>query len=353
MTKPRTLLFTAFSLSCVALMLSSCDGDDDTIGTSGGAAGKGGTSGNAGKAGGSGRSGGGGRAGKGGTAGAEGGAAATDTGGAGQGAQSGGGGTPSTGGTGTGGTGNVGAAGQSVGGNGAEAGASGSSGAGAGGAPSNELLTCHTGCSTSDDCESQDLEGHCDDTLHLCVECTAHADCTPKANGWTSVCTADADCTDFFLTACIDAGGIGRCAAPPDPVYGCFFGTSQPYPKFGSDPVELVDVCVVDSGRCSAEHVCIIGCTDAPDFCTTISVGYGDTCNETTGQCNCASDDECTAGPSPHCNPVTHLCDECASGDDCSAATTGQDTCIEGRCGCSSISACPASSFPAGTPLCE
>lgn len=348
MTKPRTLLFTAFSLSCVALMLSSCDGDDDTIGTSGGSAGKAAAGGSAGKAGGAGRSGGGGRAGKGGTAGAEGGAAATDTGGAGAGAQSGSGGTLSSG-----GTGNVGAAGQSGGGNGAEAGASGNSGAGAGGT-ANELLTCHVGCSSTDDCASQSADSrHCDDTLHLCVECTSHADCIPRASGWVTVCTQDDNCFTDFGEVCVDVGGSGLCAAVVDMTLGCLFPGEVPLPfnKFGVVPTEQVEVCGKDSGRCSDYH-CSTGCTDADDYCTTVNPGFGDTCNETTGQCTCVSDDECSAGPSPHCNPVTHLCDECATNEDCSLAINGQE-CNAGRCGCSGIAACPVSSFPDGTPLCE
>jgi len=350
MTKPRTLLFTAFSLACVALVLSSCDGDDDTVGGSGGTAGKAPAAGNAGKAGGAGKGGGGGRGGgKAGAAGnAEGGAAASDTGGAGAGAQSGGGGTLSSG-----GTGNVGAAGQSVGGNGAESGASGSSGAGAGGA-NGELLTCHIGCSTSDDCASESADiRRCDATLHLCVECTTHAECIPRASNWFSACTQDDDCFTDFGEVCVDVGGSGLCAAVPDMTLGCLFPGEVPltFDKFGVVPAEQVEVCGKDSGRCSDYH-CSVGCTDAENYCTSVNPGFGDTCNEATGQCTCVSDDECSAGPSPHCNPTTHLCDECATHDDCSVAANGQE-CNAGRCGCSGVASCPDTSFPDGTPLCE
>jgi len=344
MTKPRTLLFTLFSLSSVAVLLSSCDGDDDTIGTSGGSGGtaasggsgeNGGTSGKGGTAGGT----------TGGTGGnAEGGAGA---GAGGAGARAGNGGSMSIG-----GAGSPGAAGDRPGGggNGAESGNTDHGGAGAGGAANDKLLTCQTGCSSSDDCHSQALEGRCDETLHLCVECTEHADCIPKANGWNLACVDDSDCAGGFLTACVDVGGSGRCAQPASAPPGCLLTTATPYPRFGIEPLELVDVCVADSGRCSA-HVCITGCTDQPNFCTSVSSGYGDTCDEASGLCHCASDDECTAGP-PHCNLTTHRCDECETNGDCSQATTGHE-CHDGRCGCTGTSACPESSFPDGTPLCK
>lgn len=347
MTKPRTLLFTLFSLTSVAVLLSSCDGDDDTIGTSGGSGGTGASGGDAGTGGIGNRGGtGGGTSGASGSGTAEGGAGATHVGGGGSGAQSGHGGSLSIG-----GAGSPGAAGDMPGGggNGAEAGATESGGAGAGGAGNDGLLTCQTGCTTQEDCASQSADGRCDQSLHLCVECTAHADCAPKANGWTIACTSDTDCPSAVFTACIDVGGKGRCAAPPAPV--CILGDPQSYPRFGIEPVELVDICVVDSGRCTSEHRCIVGCTDTASFCTSVSVGRGDTCNSSTGLCQCASDGECTAGP-PHCNLTTHQCDECETADDCAEAPTGHE-CHEGRCGCSGTSACPDSSFPDGTPLCK
>ena len=348
MLKPRTLLFTLFSLSSVALLLSSCDGDDDTIGTSGGSGGTSASGGDAGTGGTGNRGGtGGGTGGASGSGTAEGGAGAGHVGGGGAGARSGNGGTLSIG-----GAGSPGAAGNTPGGggNGAEAGAD-QGGAGAGGAASEQAPICQTGCATSEDCASPSVDGRCDETLHLCVECTADTDCAAKANGWNSPCTSDADCSDVFLTACVELNGSGRCAAPPKTNGECRFGEIQSYPRFGVEPVELTDICVVDSGRCNAQHRCIIGCTDAPDFCTSVSQGHGDTCNETTGLCQCESDDECTAG-APHCNLTTHQCDECETADDCADAPTGHE-CHEGRCGCSSTSACSDGSFPDGTPLCK
>ena len=246
-----------------------------------------------------------------------------------------------------GGAGNPGSGGSAPGGggNGAEAGSPDVGGAGAGGAPDGALLICQTGCESSEDCATPYVSATCDETLHLCVECTEHDDCIPKTNGWFIACTSDADCDDFS-PACIDVGGVGRCAGIPD----CILGVSTPYPRFGIEPVEMVDVCVVDSGRCNAQHSCFTGCTDAPDFCTSFSPGHGDTCDATTGECECASDAECTF--TGHCNLTTHRCDECSSNDDCSGAPTGGE-CHDGRCGCSTIAACPDSSFPDGTTLCE
>ncbi len=344
MTKPRTLFFAALSVSCVALALSGCGDDDD--GTPISTGGKAGASGGAGKAGGSGE-GGSGEAGATGTA-AEGGAPASQAGGSGEGAQSGSGGTLTTGGT-------AGTAGQTPnpGGNGGQAGDA----AGAGGTPAGELLTCKIGCTTNDDCAPETEGRHCDETLNRCVECITHDDCIPAASLWVTVCTGDADCVDdLFGTICVDIGGSGRCAAAPDPdpEVGCAFPglVSVPYPRFGITPEELVDACATQSGRCSSENLCFTGCTDSEDFCTFGSPGNGDTCNPTTGLCECASDDECTQGP-PHCNPVTHRCDECASVDDCAGAEGGQDVCRDGRCGCSSLTVCSDSRFPEGTPLCE
>jgi len=326
-----------------SVSMAACGGDDDALPTAGtGGGGSGGTTG--GKGGGSGR---------GGSPGGHGGEAGEPQAGAGQ----TGAGAPGTGGSGAvsggGGSGGGGGSMMSTAGAGAEE-AGGADNGGAGGAPETELKACVVGCQMESDCQGEfDKVRHCDVEFRRCVECNTHADCVPIASGWQSTCTMDDDCFVAFGEVCVNVMGFGHCAAVPDEPLGCLFPGEAPVtlPKFGVTPTELVDVCGKDSGRCENRR-CFTGCTDDPNFCTTgLTAGHGDTCDTASGRCTCQADSECAHGPQ-HCNPVTHLCDECADATDCSGAAAGKDVCVDGRCGCSSASVCSTGDLP-GSAICE
>jgi hypothetical protein len=231
-----------------------------------------------------------------------------------------------------------------------------SGGAGAGGETSSAaLMLCALGCQSESDCASDTADiRHCDSGTKRCVECMTHEECIPVASAWSVSCTMDNDCFVALGEVCVAVSGRGYCAGTPDPTLGCLFPGEVPItlPKFGVSPVETVDVCGTESGRCENHH-CFTGCTDTADFCTTgTTAGYGLTCDSASGLCTCQQDSECAYGPH-HCNPSTHRCDECAQSSDCAGAASGQDACVDGRCGCSSAAVCSNSHFPASTPHCE
>jgi hypothetical protein len=280
---------------------------------------------------------------------AEGGADAGGGAGAGEGGVSGSDSAGQSGRAGAGGE-SAGEAGQAGGGAAGEAGSAGDAGA-----VNGEVLVCRVGCVTDDDCESPKADvRRCDQTVQRCVECTTHADCIPQESAWLRACTRDDDCLTVLGEVCVATAGSGRCAALPDPTLGCVFPgeVALSFAKFGATLPEMVEVCGKDSGRCR-NYLCDTGCTDDQNFCTTgLQFGHGDTCDAASGLCTCQNDDECLWGPG-RCNPMTHLCDECSRAEDCAGAELGQDTCVNGRCGCSSSTICPTSTFPNGTPLCE
>lgn len=318
---------------------SSADGGDGGEAPSAGKSAVAGSSNNAGK------SGGGGKAGA-----SAGGAGGVATGGA-------GGETPSTAGAGGADGGSGGAAGAAeVPGAGA-GGASGASGADAGGAAGAGgdagvavAKACADECEIDADCAIQDAFGRaCNQATHRCYDasvetCTTNDDCLPSGSQWFVNCETDDDCADDGSESCVGLAGVGYCAVLS--VAGeCSFSEPKDMPRFGAQGTS--NVCV-GFDRCNA-GACIFNCADPlfGGFCD-VGNGNGDTCNPTTGLCECALPSECNSGV---CGADAH-CAECALDSDCAGAQIGRDVCVAGKCGCSAASVCPDLTAEA-TPVCE
>lgn len=346
--KPSALVLL-FGVSFV--LTASCGGDDDDTTPSAGKGGGAGHAGAGGKAGRGGSSSGAGEAGmpaqtKGGSGGRGG---SSQSGNAGEGASSASAGAAGTDVTSRGGSGGTSGTSATGGSSGSPEGGNPSGGAGMGGAGGDVQAShkqCGRTCETTADCPTQTF---CQADLHRCIECNDNTDCIPVKSGGWGPCTTDDDCLTILGEACGDINGRGYCV----PAYDAEAGCEDPQvhttlTKFGTS--DVLDACIVDSGRCE-DHVCFTTCASDPNFCTTASTGYGETCDEGSGRCTCESDDECTHGPS-HCDPATHHCVECSETAQCPGAIVGKDTCVEGRCGCSSVDVCTTLA-PGGSAVCE
>lgn len=306
---------------------------------SGGKSTSGGSANNAGKGGNA-------AAGKGGTANA--GSGGTPTGGTagsatigGAGAGNGGDDAGGAGGTPGPGAGGAGAGGVGVGGDG-----------GAGGAPEvGAAKKCDWGCNVDADCNGIDSVGHCDQTLKRCrsTDCTVSADCAPLISQWTTPCTNDSQCTPD-VERCVAWQGDGYCAGLPDPQvpeFPCFFGFPTTMPLFGA--VGEAEVCADLTHVCN-NGACEPGCANPLLGC---GAGTGDTCNPTTGLCECAQSTECTKAGVSVCGG-NGVCG-CADDTDCAknAGVTGLGKCVNGTCGCDSAATCLSGAYPNATKVCE
>lgn len=242
-----------------------------------------------------------------------------------------------------------GAGGVSAAAGGATAGAGGDGGAG--GAPEVPVAKkCDLGCNVDADCNGIDSVGHCDQTLKRCrsTDCTVSADCAPLASFWFATCADDSECTPT-LERCVAWQGVGYCAGVPDanfPEFPCTFGAPTTLPLFGA--VGEAEVCADVTQVCSDKGKCEFGCGSLG-----CDAGTGDTCNPTTGLCECAQSTECTKAGASVCGG-NGLCG-CADDTDCAktAGATGLGKCVNGTCGCDSAASCLNTGFPSATKICE
>ncbi len=236
-------------------------------------------------------------------------------------------------------------AGQAGGGTEVVAGAGGAGGAG--GAPAATAFACAYSCGVDNDCSvNGDATQKCNLTNHHCEDpantCTVDSDCLAAITPFFGSCVADVDC--FLPDRCVKLHGFGYCGTPPDVETGCDIPNVVFKLKLFETGVD-VDICGSPNARC-ASGTCIAGCS--VDACPT---GTGDTCNETTGLCECATGAKCKSGV---CGADGH-CQECVTSNDCApkSASTGLDTCVNGRCGCSVATSCPASHFDNAPAVCQ
>jgi hypothetical protein len=331
----------------------ACNDDEDRKGD-GGEAGEGGEAANGGKSTSGGSANNAGKSGN--VAAGEGGMASggTTTAGSGGTGTSGSGGSATIGGAGAGAMGGDdagGAGGASAGSGGASAGAGGDGGAG--GTPEVPVAKkCDLGCNVDADCNGTNSVGHCDQALKRCrsTDCTVTADCAPVASLWFTNCADDSECIPT-LERCVAWQGVGYCAGLPDanfPEFPCTFGSPTTLPLFGA--VGEAEVCADLTQVCSAKGKCELGCASPLLGC---GAGTGDTCNPTTGLCECAQSTECTKAGVSVCGG-NGLCG-CADDTDCAktAGTTGLGKCVNGTCGCDSAASCLNTGFPNATAVCE
>ena len=236
---------------------------------------------------------------------------------------------------------------------GASAGAGGTDEGGAGGSPEVAVAKkCDWGCNIDADCNGVDSVGHCDQTLKRCraTQCTVTTDCAPFVSAWTGPCANDSECTPD-LERCVAWQGVGYCAGVPDaefPEFPCFSGSPTTLPLFGA--VGEAEVCADVTQICNAKGECELGCASPLLGC---DAGTGDTCNPTTGLCECAQSTECTKAGVSVCGG-NGLCG-CANDTDCAktAGATGLGKCVNGTCGCDSAASCLSGNFPNATKVCE
>lgn len=224
---------------------------------------------------------------------------------------------------------------------------------GAGGTPEVPVAKkCDWGCNIDADCNGIDSAGHCDQTLKRCrsTQCTVSADCAESASGWTTTCANDSECTPD-LERCVAWQGAGYCAGLPDPQVPelpCLFGGfPTTMPLFGA--VGEAEVCADLTQVCN-KGGCEPGCASPLLGC---GAGTGDTCNPTTGLCECAQSTECTKAGVSACGG-NGLCG-CTDDTDCAknAGVTGLGKCVNGTCGCDSAATCLSGAYPSATKVCE
>lgn len=306
---------------------------------SGGKSTSGGSANNAGKGGNA-------AAGKGGTANA--GSGGTPTGGTAGSATIGGAGAGAVGGEDAGGAGGApGPGGAGAGGVSAGAGGDG----GVGGAPETAVAKkCDFGCDVDADCKRGNVPGHCDPTLKRCrfTDCTVSADCALVASNWFVPCANDSECAPD-VERCVAWQDLGYCAGLPDPQFPdfpCAAGSPTTMPLFGA--AGEAEVCAELTQVCSDKGQCEPGCGSLG-----CDAGTGDTCNPTTGICECAQSTECTKAGSSVCGG-NGLCG-CADDADCdvNAGVTGLGKCVNGTCGCDSPTTCVNPGYANATKVCE
>lgn len=238
---------------------------------------------------------------------------------------------------------------------GAAAGAGGASAGGDGGAGGSPQVAvakkCDWSCNIDADCNGIDSAGHCDQTLKRCrsTDCAVSADCAPYISQWTTPCANDSGCTPD-VERCVAWQGDGYCASLPDPQvpeFPCFFGYPTTMPLFGA--VGEAEVCADLTHICN-NGACEPGCANPLLGC---GAGSGDTCNPTTGLCECAQSTECTKAGVSVCGG-SGLCG-CADDTDCAktAGSTGLGKCVNGTCGCDSAATCLSGAHPNATKVCE
>jgi hypothetical protein len=164
-------------------------------------------------------------------------------------------------------------------------------------------------------------------------------------------CASDTDCFYFPDDVCVNVAGLGKCARlaphPDDSASGC----QEPSPRAVQLPRlvggQTVVVCANTSQRCE-QGQCVPTCeTDAA--CTPAK--NGSICDE-GGACRCVKDDDCGGPGVSRCNVATGSC-ECTRDTDCNDLL-GADVCVNGRCGCSSVTVCSGQAlFDATTLTCE
>jgi hypothetical protein len=218
---------------------------------------------------------------------------------------------------------------------------------GEGGLPEPALLSCANQCEIDDDCVigTGEFQNICDPGTKRCVDpfaqtCSTADDCLVSQNFFTP-CTTTADCDDASL-ACATWQGAGYCM--PLRVETCE-DPAQPLalPEFGN-ATNQVDVCAAPAA--CKDKACQPGCEV---FGGCVDSGDGDTCSATTHLCECTLGTECAT--TAVCGADGH-CAQCVTAQDCPGGLTGQDTCVNGKCGCSGAAVCPDLTA-AATPVCE
>jgi hypothetical protein len=233
---------------------------------------------------------------------------------------------------------------------GGQGGAGASSAGGEGGAPLvvTELKSCSDRCVNDNDCKiGADNSYRCNVETNRCENpfdaCEADDDCV--SHGWFFDCDENVPCFSED-DVCISWQGRGWCASKPDQVLGCITGGEpEMLPVLGSN--DEAEVCVDRAWICGDKKTCEVGCSGG----FGCGGGKGDICNEATHRCECGAGTECTSGV---CGDDDQ-CAECVTDAHCTptASISGNDVCVDGKCGCSGPDKCYDYGFAAATTVCE
>ena len=210
---------------------------------------------------------------------------------------------------------------------------------------------CIESCTSDDQCRIGDAansgygcrNNRCAFLSTYCA--TADSECIAGASNWTFPCANSAACPTTFPMSCVDiGGGVGRCAFNQGAIPCGAAPANFPMPVLGGDG-GTATVCGDNTMRCdTATRSCRLGCQNTSD-CPPMTG-----CNTTTHMCGCINDGQCTGRPGVSaCNEATGIC-ECTQNSDCDAVEG--DVCVNGRCGCSGISAC-THTFNGTTEACQ
>jgi len=211
------------------------------------------------------------------------------------------------------------------------------------------LMRCTPTCTVNADCTlgGMDIGFTCVDGECGPPPCVDDLGCQQILSGWNKPCTNTAECT--MGEACIDIGaGEGRCAIQPGRIFKCTdFGLVDLMMPALADGVALV-VCGNIDATCKAD-ACFDPCQSDAECPAEQGTPH---CQQATGECTCAADDECQATMQPGFTACIDGRCGCSDDADC-AGGTNVDVCVTGSCACSSTAACTAPVFDNVTQLCE
>ncbi len=209
-----------------------------------------------------------------------------------------------------------------------------------------ELLRCKPTCTVDSDCliDAMDIGFTCVAGECGLPPCLDDLGCQRTLSGWSEPCTSDREC--FMGEACIAVGNEGLCATQPGRAFACadlgLVEIVMPAVAGGD-----VTVCGNIDATCTA-GACVSPCKTDADCPVERGTPH---CQADTGQCTCASDDECQTTGQPGFTVCLAGTCGCSSDADC-AGGTNVDTCVAGSCGCSTNATCTDPIFDHVTPIC-
>jgi hypothetical protein len=117
-------------------------------------------------------------------------------------------------------------------------------------------------------------------------------------------------------------------------------------PRFNVSGSALV---CADTSRTCSDGECVAGCRTNTDCSPQLN---GSVCDTQTRLCRCMRDADCGGPGVSRCNTATGAC-ECTDSRDCEEVANA-NACLQGRCGCSGLSACNGDrTFSGTTFVCE
>lgn len=210
-------------------------------------------------------------------------------------------------------------------------------------------LVCQESCKQDEDCKRGGFPLGLVCEEERCVSrCVSNEQCTDQGIiNAGNTCDTDEDCVTGGLSngVCVTmADGNDYCASTDIPPGGGCARDRVTRPR--AEGGGTVDVCLRNKNTvCSRSGACVEPCAE------NCAEGSPQTCDETTSECICTSDDDCaTVAKKPTCEIETGQC-VCMGDEDCDAG----EHCRAGECitGCTAAEECGEGSFDGTTVSCE